>query len=276
MACTSNKRITFYRKSLIDLDKPNVTITITDPVATNTGQASVDFMRNRNNNSSWATSASDDTANTEILVEMGDLLDITDIMIIKHTFKDYIVEYLDPNTTLFVTYENIVGATLDTAVLTKTNAITTRTIKITVFNTQIADDDKVMRQLVITERFWGGEFESSPQIKKPMSSKNKRINKLLSGKVNVVEGRGAYSVTLEVKLNEDKDLTIIEAIYENREGVLMLLSGGNEDQFITRRVGYRNEDIVLVRPVDEYINPYDIGVYQNRIKIKMKLNEAVF
>lgn len=258
----------------MDLDRPNVNITITDPIATALG--TIEFMQNRSNNSAWATTNSTDAAGTQILIEMFDLLDVTDIMLIKHNFKDYIIEFLNPVSLLFEEYASETSFVKDTVIHEKLIPIQTRTIRITINSTKDINDDKSLRQLIIAEKFFSGELESYPKIRKPKHSKNRKVNKLQSGKVNVVESRGAFSTTLEVKLNEENDLEIFEAIYENREGVLMLLSGGEEEQFITRRLGYRNEDIVLVRPVDEYINEHDVYIYQNRIKLKIKLNEAVF
>ena len=82
---------------------------------------------------------------------------------------------------------------------------------------------------------------------------------------------------LEIKLSgEENDLNMHEELYEQREGLLLLLSGANEDQFRTKRKGYRNEDIVLVKAIDEYTNPYYKGQYPNGIKIKIKIAEVVF
>lgn len=270
-------QIKFYRKSHLDLDRDNPTITITDSVATNTGQAYANLLRNRNNNSGWLTTGSDDTANTEILVEFGDYVDIDAVMLVKHNFKDYLIEYYDGGSMSFVTYENVTSNTETTNIHTASSTINTNAIKITVYATQTADADKSMRQLIITECFGVGEFEGWPVIRSAQSSLNKQSNKLLGGRVNVIEKRGSFSTSLRVKfLTIDGDLSLIEQIFYNREGVLMLLSGGNEDQFKTKRIGYRNEDIVLVRPTNELDLPYDQGVYTNGIKIRMDLEEAIF
>jgi len=269
----STGQITFYRKNHIDLDRPNPILSVTDSVAIEDGSASLQFLRNRNNNSGWITSGSDDTANTELLIDLKDFQDVDQVMLVKHNFKDYLVEYWDG--AAFQLYVDTVGDIKDTTILD--NPVNTSKLRITIYTTQVTDADKTLRQLIVAEKFGSGAFEGWPIIKNPKTSLNKRKNKMLSGKTNIVEKRGFFSCELNVKfLGIDGDLEMIEDIYFQREGVLMLLSGGDEDQFRNKRIGYRNEDIILVRPVDELNLPYAQGVYANGIKLKMKLEEVVF
>lgn len=273
MGDCSKDQILFLRKNHIDLDKPNIIITVTDNVAFNNGQSSVDFVRNRNNVSGWVTTESNDTANTEFLVEMGDLLPVDWIQIIKHNFKDYTVEYRDVSDN-WILVQAVTNDTKSTTIF-EFDKVQADAIRITIQGTQIPDADKEMRQLIIAEKF--GRFDGYPVIKKPVHSSNKKKNKMLSGKLNIVGTRGAFSTELEIRLStNDIDLSLHEDLYYQIEGVHVLLSGGNEDQFATKRRGYRNEDIFLVKPSDEYSNPYQKGVYLNGIQVRMKLSEVSF
>lgn len=275
----SNDRLTgqirFYRKNHIDLDRPNPEITITDSVAINTGQNTVNFLRNRSNSSVWATTGSDDTANTEILVNLYDWLEVDTVMLLRHNFKNFLIEYFDLGSLSFLEYANVTNHTKYNYIADK--SVLTNTIRITVYNTQIADADKEMRQLIIAEKFFTGTMASWPQIKNPETAVNKKVNRTLGGRVNVVEKRGCFSCDLEVKaLSNSNDLQLIEEIFLNREGVLLQLSGAKEDQFKAKLVGYRDEDVYLVRPTNEYQNPWNDGIYNGTQKVKMKLEECVF
>lgn len=266
-------QINFFRKNHIDTDRINPLLTVTDLVATNPGDEYLKFLRNRNNNSGWNTSGSSDAANTEILVDLKDFQNVDMVMLVRHNFKNFLVEYYDTGAVGFVEYANYVDNEIATTLIKK--SVHTNQIRITIYNTTVVDDDKTMRQLIVTENFFSGEFIGWPEIKKPQTSLNKKITGMISGKARVVETRGAFSCSLDVKLLKiEEDLTIIENIFFNREGVLMLLSGGNEDQFSSRRIGYRNEDIVLVRPTNELELPW-VKNYTTGIKIKMKLIETV-
>lgn len=267
-------QITFYRKNIIDLDEVNPSITITDAVATNTGQDSVDFLRNRNNITGWLTSGSTDAANTQMEVYLGDYYDVDFVELVEHNFQDYLIEYNDAASG-YLTYENVTGKTESTSIHTKTTAVTTNKIRITITACQTTDADKEMRQLIITSKLH--QFNGWPVIKKPVHSQSKKTSKMLSGKVNIVERRGAFSCELDIRLTSDSsDLDFHQSLYERTTGVLMLISGGDETQFRTLNKGYRNKDIVLVRPTDEYENPFYKGVYQNGVRVRMKLAESVY
>ena len=269
-----SKQIKFWRKSFIDADRTNPEITITDTVAENTGQDFVRFLRNRNNNSGWNTSGSTDAAQTQILVSLKDFQQVDMVLFVLHNFKDFLVEYFDVDAGDFQEYMTFTNNEEKTTLIER--SVNTDQIRITIQGTMTADDDKTLRQLVIAEKFFFGEFEGWPIIKKPTTSVNKQVSEMVSGKFRIVETRGAFSCELEVKLLKiDEDLSLIENIYFNREGVLMLLSGGDEDQFSSRRVGYRNQDIVLVQPTNELQLPFVKGIYSTGIKIKMRLAEVV-
>lgn len=272
MTCKTGQ-ILLFRKNHIDLQRPNPVITITDNVALDNGQDSVIYLRNRDNISGWLTTDSTDAANTEILVEMFDFQNVDFISLIGNNFKNYTIEWRD-EFLVWNTYASISANTLTTNSHLKDTPVVTDAIRITITGTQIADADKELRQLIITEKIH--QFEGWAKISKPKHSSNRKKNKVISGKVRVVKQRGAFSCQLDIKLTTNSnDLQIHEDLYEYEEGVLLLLSGALPEQFVTQRKGYRDEDIVLVKTIDEYVNPYDMGVYTSGIKVKIKLEESV-
>lgn len=271
-----SEQIMFFRKSLMDLSVDNVTITVTDAVATNNGQDYVDYMRNRKNDSAWLTTGSTDAANTELEIDFTDSIEITDILLVGHNLKAYTIEY----------WTGVAWADFSTAIAETVNAETTNhynftsqitsKIKLIITGAQVVDADKVIKQLIVSRRIGTGQLTGWPTIKKPMVSTNKKSSKMLSGKINLVESVDSFSCELEVKSwNIENDLDIIEEIYFKHQGVLLWLSGGDEDQFSDNRKGYRLEDIYLVRPTSEYTPELHKGVYSAGIKTKLKLKEAV-
>lgn len=272
---TTPQPIIFLEKNYCDLDQLNAVLSVVDTVAFNDGSASLDFLRNRNNVSGWVTTDSNDSANTQLIAELGDFYDIDWIQLIKHNFKDYTIEYRDVADVWQPFTTAIVNDTKSTSIFRLDNTVSADAIRVTIQGTQIADADKELRQLVISKVY--AQFNGYPVIKRPTHSSNKKKNKMLSGKLNIVSSRGAFSTELEIRLSTNNtDLELHERLYYEIEGVHLLLSGGNEDQFITKRRGYRNEDIFLVKPSDEYQNPYNKGVYLNGIKVRIRLNEVTF
>lgn len=265
-------QIKFFRKNHLDLNRPNASITITDLIALNNGQNSVSQLRNRNNITGWLTTGSTDAANTIILSEFGDLLNVDHIQMIKHNFKNYLIEWLDVFD-VWNEYENITNNTIETTIHSKDTPVQTRAIRITIYNTFVADTDKEMRQLIITEFLY--QFEGYPVLNNPLLSRSRKENKMGSGKSNITKTIPTFSVELQVTVTSiENDLRIHQNLYERKEGVLMLITGGDESQFRSNRANYRNEDIVLVLPSDEYQNKFYKGVTSNGIQMKIKLTEV--
>lgn len=269
-----SQQISFFYKNYIDYSFDGVAITVTDSVASNNGQSFVDYIRNRKNSSAWLTTGSTDAANTTLEVDWGSNKELNSIMLVLHNFKAFTVKYWGG-----VSWDDFSTPIAETTNTAETNGyefttVITNKIQIIITGTQVVDADKVLRQLIATDKI--GQLDGWPIIKKPTASTNKTVSKSLSGKVYVSESVGAFSCQLTVSnLKSDDDLTIIEEIYTRGEGVLVWLCGGDEDQFSSQRIGYRLEDLFFMRPIDEYTPEFYKGLYQTGIKFQMKLQEAI-
>lgn len=269
-----SEQITFFKKNKIDLSSPNITITVTDAVATNTGQDFIDFVRNRKNTSAWLTTESTDAANTTLIISMDLGKDVDSIFLLNHNLKAYTIKYW--NGSAYVDFSTPISETINTSITNNYNftSVNTDKIQIIITGTQVADEDKKISQIIVTEKL--GQFASWPEIKKLTNSTNKKINRALSGKVHVVETVGAFSCSLSVKiLSDDNDLSLIETIYNKNEGVLIWICGGDEAQFSSKRIGYRLQDIFLVRPTDEYDPTFYRGIYLSGIKTSITFQESI-
>jgi hypothetical protein len=269
-------QIKFFRRNKIDLTNTNCTLTVTDAVASSDGQSIVDFLRNRNNNSAWVTTDSTDAANTSIVIDIGDLVTISDILLVSHNFKSFKLEYHDGSDWAdFPTPVDFTDCD-ETTTHVEVTPIDTSRMRLTIRGTQISNADKKMTQLIVTEKFGVGQFNSWPVIKNPIHGTNKRKSKMLSGKVNLIESVGSFSCELVVPvLTDDSDFTLLEALYFGRQGFLVWLCGGDEEQFSTKRIGYRKQDIYLMRPTSDYMPEYLNGVYPSGVKFGIKLEECI-
>lgn len=269
-----SSQIQFFKKNYIDLDNNSVTITATDTVATSAGNGITDFMRNRKNTSSWITTGSNDTASTILIVDWGTSIDVDHIIMINHNFKAYTIKYWSGAT--YVDFATPIAVVDDANSTTEHNVVSVSTsrIQITCTKTQVADDERRMAQLIVTEEL--GQFEGWPVVSRPISSKNRQITKMLSGKKNIVDSVGFFSCTLTVdNLKSDNDLTLIETLYERFEGFLLWLGGGDESQFSSARIGWRKQDMFLVRPSNELTNEFVKGLYVTGVKVQIKLEEVI-
>lgn len=269
-----SSQITFYEKNKIDFDNINVEITVTDSVATSTGETFVNYIRNRKNTSAWLTTGSADSGNTTLDINAGSLFTVNTIILVGLNWGDYSIQYFNGST--YVDFSTVINESGNIAENKRHqfDSVDIQQIKIIITGTQTVDVDKILKQLIITEEL--GKFEGWPEIKKPTHSTNKRRTKMLSGKANMTESVGAFSCTLAVKnWKSDEDLTILEEIYSSFEGVLLQLNGFDEAQFSSKRIGYRNEDIFLMKPSDSYRPEWVGGLYVTGMKISMKLEEVI-
>lgn len=266
--------IKWFEKNLLDIDFNNITITITDTTASNNGQSFVDFMRNRNNDSLWVTTGSNDAANTQIDINMTDTVAFDRILLVNNNFKAYTIQYHNGST--YVDFSTAINETTNTKTtiehqFTEVNA---SLIRIIITGTFVADDDKFLAQLLVCKSI--GQLQGYPQIKKPTYSLNKKAIKLLSGKSFILRQRGAFFCDLEVQnYNVDADLAILESIYFKNGGVLMWVNSGDSTQFKREHIGYRPEDIFLVQPSNEWTPEFYQSLYQTGIVFKMRVVEVV-
>ena len=260
----------------MDLSNSLASITVTDGTATNTGQDFVDFLRNRNNTSAWITTGSDDAALTTLDFDFTDERDFDTVLLVLHNFDSYTLKYWDGAIYQdFVPAINVTGNIKETTFHQFTKVSTSK-LQLIINGTIVPDADKRMKQFIATEKLVTGQLTGWPIIKNPNFNTNKKVSKMLSGKVNVTESVGGFGVDLQVRnWSIDSDLNIVEEIYSGRRGVLIWLSAGNEDQFKFKRYGYRDEDIFLMRAVNSYSPEWVSGVYINGLKITLKMQESI-
>lgn len=270
------KQIRFFKKNIIDISNDEVTLTVTDAIAFDTGQGVVDYIRNRNNNSAWVTTNSTDAANTQLDVEWLTGRDVTSLILVKHNFKAFTIQYWDG--AAFQDFSIPINQSSNSAETSifEFNSVSTHKIRIIITGCQVVDDDKHLYQLIVSEKLGTGILDGWPVIQAPTHDTNKKQTKMLSGKIFLLESLGSFSCTLNVDFwRSANDLSIVEDVYFRREGVLLWLCGGDETQFNYTAIGYRLEDLYLVRPVNNYDPEWVKGVYSSGLKISMQLAEAI-
>jgi hypothetical protein len=266
--------IKFFKKNKIDLDFSDAFLTVTDGVATNDGADFLNLLRNRDNESGWMTTDSDDTANTEIVANMGSAKDIDRIVLVNHNFKSFTIKYLDDDLMTWLDFSTPINETtnVDSVSIFSFNSVNTTAIRIIIDSTQIADADKRMTQLIMTEII--GELTVQPIIQ-PKIDRSRKVTKFLSGRVFVSKSVPSFEV--KIKMNNvvnNADLTLAETLFNSFESFLVWLSGGDVTQFDSIRIGYRLEDFYLVNISNEYMPQYDESRWKFGVPISIDLQET--
>ena len=261
-------QIRFFEKNKADFSDAAVVATASQGVGFET------FALNRSNLSAWVTNSSVDADNTTFTIDFGDLHYIDSVLLVKHNFKAYTVKYWDGSAYQdFSTAINVSGNSDETK-FHQFTAVNTTKVQLTITGTMTANQDKFLYQFIVTKQI--GQFNGWPVIKNPIVSRNRQFSKMLSGKQSVREMIGAFSCTLSVKtLSNSADLDIIESLYLSNEGFLLWLCGGSESQFSSSRIGYRMEDLYLMKCHNEYKPEFYNGLYKAGIVTTVDLVEVV-
>lgn len=262
------QQIRFFNKNRLDISN-----TVAQ-VSASQGNDFVQFIRNRNNRTAWVTTGSVDSDNTTITVDFVDLISIDSILLIKHNFKSYTIKYWTGLT--YTDFPTTIAPTTNTDGTTFhqfTETFTTK-IQITILGTMVVDADKFLYQLIAC--LSRGQFEGWATIKAPKISRSRIRSKMISGKEVIKEQIESFSVQLQFKVySNNNDLTIIEGLYGANTGFLVWISGGDESQFSSRRIGYRKEDIFLMKCTDELEPEWYKGFYTSGQVVNMSLTEVV-
>jgi len=268
-----SEQIKIFNLPVSDISNENFEINIYDSFASDDGSDIVDYMRNRKLTSAWATTDSTDAANTIIEFVSGDSFQLTDFILIYHNFKNFDLEYWDGSL-----WQNLASVTNNTSDFYhfETTAIETTKVRIIVYNTMTADDDKIITRAIICEKMLTGQFQSWPVIQDPTQEMIRKDSTMLSGKHFISESVGSFSCKLKWKaLNVQADFDIIERMFLFRKPFMIWLCGGDENQFKFYLTGYRNVDLYVVNCKKDYVNGYYKGLYRSGVPITIDLIEVV-
>lgn len=266
---------TFFEKNRIDLDLGTaVTITVTDSVALDTGQATADQMRNRSNDDGWGTTGSSDAAGTALIVTFPTAI-VTDVHLIGINWKAFTIQYW--NGSAYVDFSTPIVETANAASEKEYSrvAVEIGQIRIVISATFVANDDKFCAQLILTQLI--GAFGIEPMVSDFLIGKNRQLIDMLSGKKLVQRRIGAVSMTIsQNNVTTDSDLSLVETLHDYHSGFLVWLCGGTTTQFPSGvRVGWRKKDLYLMNIASELAPNYEDGRYGFGILVYFNLVEVV-
>jgi len=250
----------FFDKNFMDLDFADPTITVTDAVATNTGQSFVNNTRDRKNHTGWATSGSTDAAGTKLVGDFGQVRTIDSIVLVGHNFKSFTLKHKDGS---FIDFSTVIAPTTNTLATTfhEFDAVTFQEWELIVNSTFVVDDDKFLAQIIMTTKI--GQFVGNPEIRRVVLDQNKKTVQSESGLFHIKESPTSYAAQLRFKqYSDDTDLSLMETVmFDKKLGFLFWPAANDEAQFKNKRVGYRLEDIFFVKSINEWSPNWAKGIY---------------
>lgn len=263
----SAQQIMFFKKNFADYSDSQVAVTASQ------SSTYAPFVQRRSNSLGWMTTGSVDSDNTTLTCDFVNLKTIDNIILIGHNFKNYTIKYWDGAAYQnFSTSINVTNSTATTSRHSFTAQATTK-IQVTITGTQVANADKRLNQLIATQLI--GQLTGWPQITNPTMNLNKRLNTMLSGKLNIGTNVGGFYCDLKVtNWSSGADLTIVETLYNSGNGFLVWLCGGDENQFSSVRIPYRLRDLFLMKCQNNHGPEWVQGLYKTGQKITISLAEV--
>lgn len=263
------QQIQFFKKNKADVSAIGVTVSASQ----NSDLANL--AQGRSLLSGWMTTGSVDADNTTFEIDFDDAQIVDSIILVNHNFKAYTIKYWNGSAWVdFSPAINVSGNAKDTVYHSFTQVVSCPKVLLTISGTMVANSDKMLSTFVVTEKL--GQFAGWPIIGSPVVGRNRSTTKMLSGKSSVRENIGNLAFKLSVILWKNaNDLTLVQTLYNQNNGFLTWLTGGEESQFFINTKPYRNKDISLMKCSDEYSPVLYQGMYQVGQAITMNLVEVV-
>lgn len=265
----------FFEKNKIDLDNRNVSLSVIDLVADNDGADYLNYIRNRDNFTGWATTNSEDSANTEILIDCGETISISDVFFLRNNFKEFSFTYSLDNVT-FTAFKPGINATdnAEEDLYYNVTLISARYFKLIINSTMIVDDDKFLGQIVITRRL--GQLKTGFKIDGVERSQGRKRHKILSGKNWVSRTTSSWEFSFQKEnVLIQSDIDLIEVLFDQYYGFLVWLCGGDESVFSATAIGWRKRDLVLMQMETEYTPQWNDGRYKHGLDLSFTMVESI-
>ena len=250
------------------------------------GDPSADFILDRNQYTVWRSVGSDDTTTETVEITLDAPETFSRLFLLRHNFKEFIVEYDDSGWTDFSNVIGINGVT--SSVISETDyaadsayyefdTVTTDKIRISATKTQVADEEKFLNSFAVCEEL--GTLEGFPIIKNATKDKKLRKSTLLNGRSFVTKSLEVMRFSLDFKnypaslLN---DLDLLFSLFDRDDNFLVWLCGGKngEPYFKYQLRGFRIEDLIEMQVVNIFKDSYRKNYYNGVVRMKLSLEEA--
>lgn len=258
----------FFRKSYIDHTFANVTLTASQ------ADNATDYLRDRSLFTAWMTTGSVDADNTSLILDWTDSKPVTDIILVECNFKAYTIQYWDGASYVdFATPISVTGNATAT-VRHSVTSVSTSKIKIIITGTFVADDDKEIKSLIVTDVI--GTFNDEYPITKVRFKRNQSNKTTINGAYVVSRTLKYYGATIKLQhCKDDDDLTLIETLYDSEQSFIFWPCGGTEQYFSTVRYGWRLEDFFYCKTLNDYEPVFVNDIFSNGIALNMELGEVI-
>jgi hypothetical protein len=249
-------------------------------VTADTGQSSADRLLDSNSETYWRSVGSDDTTTENIIIEFAESKTIDRLFLKDINLKEFNVQYDNAGWTNFTNVVGIVGnpslvSETDFALNTayyEFDSVTTNKIRIQATKTQIADQEKYINQVIVTEEL--STLVGYPEVGPIEISRNSAVIKTVSGKVSAQKSLESVAFKLKFKNYPSSsvynvDIGAMMTLHDMEDPFLVWLCGGRYSSthfnYVIR--GFRLQDIYQMQIIKKYKLSYLDNIYINPINL---------
>lgn len=268
--------IKFFYKNYGDLDNDSASASVS------TGSSARNFARSRKTYLYWISEGSDDTTTETYELRFGESKDIDRIILNRHNFKAFTVEYWDG--AAWADFADVVTPSgtktniTETANTETTNyyeftSVSTEKIRVSIDTTQTTNAEKYIYEVIATEEI--GTLTGYPVY---IGSNNRATadKKAIDGRISKTILGTVFSCQLQFqRYGIEADHTIMQTLWDLEAPFLIYPSGADESQFrYESKIGNRNRDIYLVNFASDFSPNYDMNVYKNALNYAVSFIES--
>lgn len=254
------------------------------------GDASVDNLLNANKETFYRSVGSSDSTTEEIEITFAETKTIDRIFLINTNAKDFNIMYDVSGTwTHFANVADVDGSQSNITETTYSNdtyyaefdSVSTGKIRIQIAKTQVADAEKFINQVIVTEEL--STLVGYPEVKQVEMNRQLRSKKTISGKFSVQKSLETFAINVNFKnypsdavYNVDIDAMI--ALHDLEVPFITWLCGGRfgSKYFRYALPGFRLKDVVQMQVSNAYKLSYTDNIYVNPLNLaSVKLVEHI-
>lgn len=258
-------------------------------IVASTGNGASDLALDRNPNTYWRSVGSNDVTVETLTITFPTTVTFNRILLMDHNWKQFTVKYdvasVWTNFTNVVGLDGALGSISETVFADDTAyyeaaSVSTTKIQITVTKTQIANAEKYISQIVVTDEL--GTLMGYPKIEGLAIQRTEKVTKTISGKIISQKSSKTFKTSLNfstypVTSTYTPDLDLMATLFDRDTNFIIWLCGGRRgtNYFKYTTPGFRLKDIFEVQTVGDFSPSYLDNVYINPVNLVMQFQEAV-
>lgn len=261
-------------------------LTISTSIVASSGSSSTTFLADENYFTNWRSAGSTDVAVETITITFASATPISRIHLLGHNLKNYTIKYNTSSNFSSVTSLDASGlSSIAETVYSRQHSyyefsqVSVTSVVITMNTTQIADEEKYIRKIKITNEY--GTLLGYPKIDQIKVDRGLIVDQMISKRSIIEKQFDTFAFNLSFdnypsKSSYTSDYTLMDTLAELEEPFYVWLCGGRFGSTYFRQTikGFRLQDVILMDFAEDITQSYNNNIYISTINMNYALREV--